>query len=39
MATIEIGDERIRWAVKPVLMSFTEQDVETALSELEARYR
>ena len=38
-ATFEIGDERIRWAVKPVLMSFTEQDVETALSELEARYR
>lgn len=38
-ATFEIGDERLRWAVKPVLMSFTEQDVETALSELEARYR
>ena len=38
-ATFEIGDERIRWAVKPVLMSFTEPDVETALSELETRYR
>lgn len=38
-ATFEIGDERIRWAVKPVLMSFTEQDVETVLSELETRYR
>ena len=37
-ATCEIGDERVKWAVKPVLMSFTEQDVETALSELEARY-
>lgn len=38
-ATFEIGDERFKWAVKPVLMSFTEQDVETSLSELEARYR
>lgn len=38
-ATFEIGDERFKWAVKPVLMSFTEQDVENSIVELEARYR
>lgn len=38
-ATFEIGSDKFRWAVKPVLMSFTEKDVMDELAELEAKYR
>lgn len=39
MTSSQFWDHMKERAVKPVLMSFTEQDVETALSELETRYR